>query len=161
METNKSISNVLNDFIKSVLNPNNLDFMVVGSLALNNIGFEVSPHDIDIEVVCDKKQEKIFKILSESQNKYFHDVYSKKSDAESRMENVTWTHKPYIFKWKGVEINVWIVTEFSHKDYYYNKIFDKMIKFASPISVLKKKMAYKRNKDFLFMNDLVKKLLSI
>lgn len=49
METR--IKTALDGFRKSVLNAHGMDFLIVGSLALHELGMETGePHDIDMEV---------------------------------------------------------------------------------------------------------------
>lgn len=51
METR--IKTALDGFRKSVLNAHGMDFLIVGSLALHELGMETGePHDIDMEVKC-------------------------------------------------------------------------------------------------------------
>lgn len=51
METR--IKTALDGFRKSVLEAHGMDFLIVGSLALHELGMETAePHDIDMEVKC-------------------------------------------------------------------------------------------------------------
>lgn len=51
METR--IKTALDGFRKSVLDAHGMDFLIVGSLALHELGMETAePHDIDMEVKC-------------------------------------------------------------------------------------------------------------
>lgn len=51
METR--IKTALDGFRKSVLEVHGMDFLIVGSLALHELGMETAePHDIDMEVKC-------------------------------------------------------------------------------------------------------------
>jgi hypothetical protein len=79
------------------------------------------------------------------------------SNAERRMDKVTWTHKPYLFQWGDVIINVWVVSEFSHE--YVT--LDSGIKFAKVMSVIRKKIAYQRNKDRAFLINLAYRFLGM
>lgn len=72
------------------------------------------------------------------------------SNAERLMDKVTWKHKPYIFKWGDRLINVWVVTEFSHT---YIQL-QNGICYAQVMSVIRKKIAYQRNKDRAFLVNL-------
>lgn len=152
METR--IKTALDGFRKSVLEAHGMDFLIVGSLALHELGMETAePHDIDMEVKCTPEQEQnIFKLLSDSQKNTMYQMKEKEdylSNAERRMDKVTWTHKPYLFQWGDVIINVWVVSEFSHE--YVT--LDSGIKFAKVMSVIRKKIAYQRNKDRAFPNQ--------
>lgn len=154
------IKEALDSFVKTIIVPNDMKCLLVGSLALNMLGMELGePHDIDMEVILkNPEQESILKTLSEASG---NDFYKKKCEsyecAENRMENVTWEHKPYIFTWKGVEINVWVVSEFSH-----NFItLQNEINVATVMSVVRKKVAYNRKKDIRFCSKMAKKFLSL
>lgn len=144
------------DIKRNLFDKNGMPFMVVGSLALQESGFDIAPKDIDIEAICTEKQEEILSILSSSCNNEYYKV-DYKDEAERKMENVTWKHKPFIFQWHETIINVWAVDEFSHP-YFLN---EEGIKFAKPISVLKKKMAYGRTKDQRAFNNIVKQIVNI
>lgn len=147
---------VLKDIKEKLFDKNKIQFLVTGSFALKEIGFDVNPHDIDIEAICNEEQENILSVLSAScGNDYYDETY--KDDAEGRMENVTWKHKPFIFQWNGISINVWVVDKFSHP-YFLN---EEGIRFAKPMSILEKKIAYRRNKDYRTLNDIVQQLLKI
>ena len=64
--------------------------------------------------------------------------------AERKMKRpVTWAHKPYIFEIRGVKVNVWIVSRFSNR---YVELWDGL-KYALPMDVLDRKLAYGRPKD--------------
>ena len=137
METR--IKTALDGFRKSVLEAHGMDFLIVGSLALHELGMETGePHDIDMEVKCTPEQEQsIFKLLSDSQKQSMYQMKEQEdylSNAERRMDKVTWKHKPYLFQWGDVIINVWVVSEFSHE--YVT--LDSGIKFAKVMSVIRK-----------------------
>lgn len=164
LTTNSSnpVERALDEFRKQVLEPYGMKFLIVGSLALYKLGMEVDePHDIDMEVICTPEQEKnIFKLLSDSQanNMYLmkeHEDYH--SNAERLMDKVTWKHKPYIFKWGDRLINVWVVTEFSHT---YIQLSNGIC-YAQVMSVIRKKIAYQRNKDRAFLVNLAYRFLGM
>lgn len=69
----------------------------------------------------------------------------------------SWKHKPYLFQWGDVIINVWVVSEFSHE--YVT--LDSGIKFAKVMSVIRKKIAYQRNKDRAFLINLAYRFLGM
>lgn len=128
----------------------------------DELGMETAePHDIDMEVKCTPEQEQnIFKLLSDSQKQSMYQMKEKEdylSNAERRMDKVTWTHKPYLFQWGDVIINVWVVSEFSHE--YVT--LDSGIKFAKVMSVIRKKIAYQRNKDRAFLINLAYRFLGM
>lgn len=143
------------DFKRDFLDIHKIPFVVVGSLALQESGFDVNLHDIDIEAICNEREEKILDVLAKSSGSNFHESYN--GEAEKRMEKVTWSHKPYAFKWGSTVINVWVVTEFSH-EFFVNK---DGIKIAKPISVLKKKMTYRRSKDYQTLNKIIQQIVKL
>lgn len=143
------------NFVNKVLKPQKADYLIVGSLALYRLGMDVIPHDIDIEVKC--QNEETFKLLAQSQsNDFYENQYL--SEAELRMEKVTWKHKPYVFKWQDTTINVWVVTEFSHEDII---ILENGVKVAGAMSVIRKKMAYQREKDKAFCVNFASRFLTL
>lgn len=154
------IEEALKSFVKTVITPNNMECLLVGSFALNMLGMELGePHDIDMEVILkNPEQEHIFQVFSEAcGNEFYKEKCDNYECAEKRMENVTWVHKPYIFNWKGVEVNVWIVSEFSHS---FITLKDG-INVATVMSVIRKKVAYNRKKDIRFCGKMARKFLSL
>ncbi len=148
---------VLNRFVGEILNPIEADFMIVGSTALYILGItENTPKDIDLEVKLKSNDDRnIFKALAlQSGNEFFKKAAT---DVEYGMDNVTWVNKPYIFNWGGEVFNIWIVEDFSHKSIQLNTGY----LVAEAMSVIKKKMAYKREKDRVFMKDLIAKLIEL
>ena len=112
------------------------------------------------ETLFDEVYDYIFKLLSDSQKQSMYQMKEKEdylSNAERRMDKVTWTHKPYLFQWGDVIINVWVVSEFSHE--YVT--LDSGIKFAKVMSVIRKKIAYQRNKDRAFLINLAYRFLGM
>ena len=162
VDSSSKVERALEEFRKQVLEPNGIKFLIVGSLALNKLGMEVDePHDIDMEVICTPEQEQnIFKLLSDSQKNNMYQMKENEgyhSNAERLMEKVTWKHKPYIFKWGDCFINVWVVTEFSHT---YIQL-QNGICYAQVMSVIRKKIAYQRNKDRAFLVNLAYRFLEM
>lgn len=124
----------------------NMEIMIVGSYALYLHGLEVEPHDLDLEIRLDNKEDiKYFKLLIEAYgNSYYKfNNYGK--------------FKPYIFKFKDVLINVWIVDEFNHDSI---KLGDK-IHLSGLMSTLKVKASYKRPKDYEFLSKLASSILNL
>ena len=123
---------------------------VVGSMALLTIGgMQVEPHDLDVEVLENSDMESTFRNMAIAYGSSFYKnkANSYDAEAEKRMKRpVTWAHKPYIFEIQGVKINVWIVTEFSNR----NVTLDDGIRYALPMDVLDRKLAYRRPKDVEF-----------
>lgn len=133
----------LNLHLKSIKIP----YIVVGSVALKVLGVPINRelHDIDIEVVCDEKQELVFKKIAEAQGTNLHKV------KETNLPG--FEHKPYVFNIFNVQINVWISREkFSHPN-----ILQKCnICFPTIDSLLKTKAIYHRPKDlndFLYITE--------
>lgn len=158
---NESIKQTIKDLREKIFDKNSIEFLIVGSLALSELGMENGePHDIDIEAKCTPEQEEIFRMLSDSQKNSFYKentVEAYPRGAEYRMDKVTWKHKPYVFKWGDVLVNVWAVSEFSH-DYL---TLNNGLKIAKVMSVIKKKAAYQRNKDRAFLVNLAFRFLEI
>lgn len=130
------------------MNEMDIDFIVGGSLALEKLGVPLSrePHDVDLECICTEEQEKLFAMLADSSgNNFYKSIYPS-------------TEKPpYIFKWMGIVFNVWAYREFTHKTF----VWSDYMKFAGMESVLRKKMSYRRAKDYQDLNYIIKTLLSL
>ena len=79
---------------------------VVGSIAFVANGMKINREidDIDLEVVCNEEQEEIFKKLAESQGVDFHN----NKETNKFINN---KHKPYIFNFFGVTVNVFAVKD--------------------------------------------------
>lgn len=124
--------------------------MVVGSGALMTCGIplETAPHDIDLEVCCDRIGEKVFKALADLCGNTFYQIkenYPKE-----------WKHKPYIFiipdpkEGKDViTVNIWVVDKFSRDD--DEIVWSHGVRFATAYGILWHKAQYKRLKD---VNDI-------
>ena len=120
---------------------------IVGSMALKVLGgVQIEPHDIDVEVLESTNMENTFRNMAISYDSNNHERKCDDYDmrAERKMKRpVTWKHKPYIFEIKGVKVNVWVVSEFSNR---YVKLSNGL-KYALPMDVLDRKLAYGRPKD--------------
>lgn len=124
--------------------------MVVGSGALMTCGIPLvkAPHDIDLEVCCDRIGEKVFKALADLCGNTFYQIkenYPKE-----------WKHKPYIFiipdpkEGKDViTVNIWVVDKFSRDD--DEIVWSHGVRFATAYGILWHKAQYKRLKD---VNDI-------
>lgn len=110
-----------------------IKFRCVGSIALQVCGLNLGrdPEDIDVEVECSEEQEKLFKDLAEAYGSTFHNV------------DYGPDRKPFIFKFGETIINVWTYRRINDNSVYRNGVA-----FAPINDVLKKKLAYKRKKDF-------------
>ena len=134
---------------KDLMDANNASekWCIVGSMALKVLGgVQVEPHDIDVEVLEDSKMETRFRDLALAYGSNNHERRNDEYDmrAERKMKRpVTWKHKPYIFEIRGVKVNVWIVSQFSNR---YVELWNGL-KYALPMDVLDRKLAYGRPKD--------------
>ena len=145
---NIEITNAITKF-KKLMEANGADdsWCIVGSVALKVLGgIEVTPHDLDVEVLESSEMESIFRNMAIA---YGSSFYERKPDdydakAEKRMKRpITWKHKPYIFEIRGVRVNVWMVTEFSNRSVQLTN----GLRYALPADVLDRKLAYRRPKD--------------
>ena len=146
--TNIEITNAINKF-KQLMTANRADgsWCIVGSIALRVLGgIEVTPHDLDVEVLESSEMESTFRNMAIAYGSSFHECKPNGYDAaaEKRMKRpVTWKHKPYIFEIRGVRVNVWMVTEFSNRSVQLTN----GLRYALPADVLDRKLAYGRRKD--------------
>ena len=126
------------------------EWCIVGSMALRVLGgIAIEPHDIDVEVLENTNMENTFRNMAISYGSNNHE--RKNDDYDMRAERVmrrpvTWKHKPYIFEIRGVKVNVWIVSEFSNR---YVQLANGL-KYALPMDILDRKLAYGRSKDMAF-----------
>lgn len=146
--TNIEITNAVNKF-KQLMEANTAGdrWCIVGSVALKVLGgIEVTPHDLDVEVLESSEMESTFRNMAIAYGSSFHERKSDGYDAaaEKRMKRpITWKHKPYIFEIGGVRVNVWMVTEFSNRSVQLAN----GLRYALPADVLDRKLAYGRRKD--------------
>lgn len=153
IELFKSNVNVLKRFLDS----QKLDFMVVGSGALLICGFPLGrePHDIDVEVQCTEEQEKVLKTAADLCGNNFYET------KEEYPEITGFDHKPYIFQLPlsngKIIVNAWAVRKFTHKQF----VTSDDVKYATVTSVLRRKMAYKRIKDYRDANAIISNIISI
>lgn len=149
---------ILIDFKEKILDPNEMKCCLVGSFALYLHDIPVlDVHDVDIEVQCTEEQERVFKAIADVQgNTFYKQLESEYPFIVSK--ECTWTHKPYIFEYKGIKFNVWTVREFSHKTGF---CLGNGTIVAGVWSILRKKMLYKRAKDREFITGLTSRLLEL
>lgn len=155
IEMNKNVRSVLDYFAKQGLT----DTLIVGSCALANCGIPLSrpPYDVDLELRCKEgdNTENILKALSDLCENSFYKT------KEEYPEQSGFEHKPYIFTLHTenscITVNVWVVREFTHKQV----VCINGVLFATAYSVLKKKAAYKRNKDIKEISYITKKILDL
>lgn len=132
---NYIISNELNANLKSLVEflekDLNAEYCVVGSLALNICGFPIGrePHDIDIEIIKNKKVKTVLEALERSNSISYNSKYPKDPNR-------------FDFKWGEVEVNAWVVDKLEK-----NFVWKDFIKYATVEDVLKAKLKYGRSKD--------------
>lgn len=132
--------------IQDFLDEHYQKYMLVGSGALLNCGIPLQRfcNDVDLEVIEDNDNGKLFKMLQDATTQSKDDEYkSLKRDGKEM---------PFTFTYKGVRVNIWLVKTFNHGHW----VWKNGIKIATVYSVLKKKMSYKRAKDFQDLNGIIK-----
>lgn len=151
------------DVVLSYLQQQNVQrrqVMVVGSGALMTCGIPLAeaPHDVDLEVCCDRIDEKVFKALADLCGNTFYRI------AEDYPKE--WKHKPYIFiipdpaEGKDViTVNVWVVDKFSRNE--DETVWSRGVKFATAYGILWHKAQYKRPKDAKDITSIATKLLEL
>lgn len=124
-----------------------IPYIVVGSIALRALGIPLNRevHDIDIEVIANERQERIFKEFADASGNHLHE---QKETALRGFE-----HKPYMFICNGTQVNVWVSREkFSHP----RTVQIAGIGFPTVDTLLRAKATYHRPKDlddFLFITQ--------
>lgn len=132
--------------VQDFLDEHHQRYMLVGSGALLNCGIPLQRfcNDVDLEVIEDNDNGKLFKMLQDATTQSEVEEYkSLKRDG---------TGMPFMFTYKGVKVNIWLVKKFNHEQW----VWKNNIKVATVYSVLKKKMSYKRVKDFQDLNGIIK-----
>lgn len=114
------------------------NFVVGGSLALYQHGFECAPNDIDLE----------FETKDQSIIKTFELLNATFLGCESACRYPNY-EKHYRFRFYEVIFDVWVVEKIDYKSWMYKDY----IRYADVLSVFKKKMKMQRPKDF---SDLLK-----
>jgi hypothetical protein len=124
-----------------------IPYIIVGSIALRALGIPLNRevHDIDIEVIANECQERIFKEFADASGNHLHE---QKETALREFE-----HKPYMFICNGTQVNVWVSRErFSHP----RTVQIAGIGFPTVDTLLQAKATYHRPKDlddFLFITQ--------
>lgn len=122
------------------------DFIVGGSLALYQHGFDCQPNDIDLELRTDDPN--IIKIL-----KLLNSTYQGHDDS-CRYPTI---ENHFRFCFNQIIFDVWVVKEFD-----YNRFLcQDDIRYADIISVLKKKIALKRQKDYVSIFKYSQQIISL
>lgn len=135
------------EVIQDFLDDHQQKYMLVGSGALLSCGIPLPRFcgDVDLEVIETEENVKMFKMLQDATMPFFynHEYKGKKMDGKNM---------PFMFIYKGIKVNIWLVKIFSHTQWVWK---DNM-RIATVYSVLKKKMSYKRVKDFQDLNEIIK-----
>lgn len=137
--------------VKDFLDEHHQQYMLVGSGALLYCGIPLSRFcsDVDLEVIEDNDNGKLFKMLQDATTQGEDDEYkSLKRDGKGM---------PFMFTYKSVRVNIWLVKTFNHEQW----VWKNNIKVATVYSVLKKKMSYKRVKDFQDLNGIMKTFMEL
>lgn len=131
--------------VQDFLDEHHQRYMLVGSGALLNCGIPLQRfcNDVDLEVIEDNDNGKLFKMLQDATTQVDDEYKSLKRDGKGM---------PFMFTYKGVRVNIWLVKKFNHEQW----VWKNNIKVATVYSVLKKKMSYKRVKDFQDLNGIIK-----
>ena len=131
---------IYNDLVNfvSFLNERKITYRIVGSIALEVCGLPIGrePGDIDVEVIADNKIEDIFKALEQ---------LNKIADGNPDMKDYPKGEHPYVFQFNRTKVNVFCYKE---KLSCENEVIYDGMKFGVVSDVLKKKMAYSRQKDY-------------
>lgn len=142
--TTQELTYRLEDLLKVLsIKPENV--LVVGSMALELTGISVPIHDLDLEIrnMSEdlRKQLKVLEISSLLPNGYpSHPDPSR-----------------YDIKFRGVEINIWDVMNFTCSIPLNKQGFP--CSFSDPMSVIKRKKEYGRLKDLKSLQELAIKIL--
>ena len=150
METKLKDFNEKLGVIQNFLDDHQQQYMLVGSGALLNCGIPLPRFcgDVDLEVIEDNGNEKLFKMLQDAATQNDEEYKSLKRDGR-RM--------PFMFTYKGIRVNIWLDKTFTHEQW----VWKNNIKIATVYSVLKKKMSYKRVKDFQDLQHIVKTFMEL
>lgn len=137
--------------IQEFLDDHHQLYMLVGSGALLNCGIPLPRFcgDVDLEVIEDEENRKLFKTLQDATTQGENEEYkSLKRDGRGM---------PFVFTYKGIKVNIWLVKAFNHTQW----VWKNNIRIATVYSVLKKKMSYKRVKDFQDLQHIVKTFMEL
>lgn len=122
------------------------DFIVGGSLALYQHGFDCQPNDIDLELKTDDPYTiKTLNLLNSTYQGY---------DDSCRYPTV---NNHYRFCFHQIIFDVWVVKEFDYKSFLCRDD----VRYADIMSILKKKIALKREKDYKDLFKYSKQIISL
>lgn len=136
--------------VRNFLDEQRVIYMLVGSGALLTCGIPLERYcgDIDLEVIETDENAKLFKTLQDATTQDDNEYKSLKRDGRGM---------PFMFTYKGIKVNIWLVKKFNHTQW----VWKNNIKVATVYSVLKKKMELKRVKDYKDLNHIVKTFMEL
>lgn len=136
--------------VQDFLDEHHQQYMLVGSGALLNCGIPLQRfcNDVDLEVIEDDDNVKLFKMLQDATTQREDEYNSLKRDGKGM---------PFVFTYKGIKVNIWLVKTFSHEQW----VWKNNMKIATVYSVMKKKMSYKRVKDFQDLNEIMRTFMEL
>ena len=136
--------------VQDFLDNHQQHYMLVGSGALLSCGVPLPRccNDVDLEVIETEGNAKLFQTLQDATTTLNNEYKGKKMNGKEL---------PFIFTYKNVKVNVWLVEAFSHEEW----VWKNNVKIATVYSVLKKKMSYKRDKDKEDLLSIIKTLASL
>lgn len=119
--------------------------VVGGSMAMYIHGFNVEPHDLDIEMEG----------ISDDSLRVLNTMAGINKDMKSGiLSEYVETSPLYRIKIEDVDVDIWVVNKISYnRIVYYNNA-----EFGDVISVIKKKMDMKREKDYKSLVDYIYQL---
>lgn len=119
--------------------------MVVGSMAMYVHGFNVEPHDLDIEIEG---------ISGDSLRALSTMARINKDMKSDILSEYVETAPLYRIRIEDVDVDIWVVNKID----YNRTVFYNNIKFGDVLSVIKKKMDMKREKDYKSLVDYINQL---
>lgn len=119
--------------------------MVVGSMAMYVHGFCVEPHDLDIEIEG----------ISDDSLRALSTMARINKDMKSDiLSEYVETAPLYRIRIEDVDVDIWVVNKID----YNRTVFYNNIEFGDVLSVIKKKMDMKREKDYKSLVDYINQL---
>lgn len=137
--------------VQDFLDDHHQNYMLVGSGALLSCGIPLPRFcgDVDLEVIETEENVKMFKMLQDATIPFCnHEYKGKKMDGKEL---------PFVFMYKNIKVNVWLVKKFNHTQW----VWKNNMKIATVYSVMKKKMSYKRVKDFQDLQYIIKTFIDL
>lgn len=119
--------------------------VVGGSMAMYVHGFNVEPHDLDIEIEG---------ISGDSLRALSTMARINKDMKSDTLSEYVETAPLYRIRIEDVDVDIWVVTQID----YNRTVFYNNIEFGDVLSVIKKKMDMKREKDYKSLVDYINQL---